>query len=179
VAQLPGPPGEDPYGLLPLLSVDYRAAPLGGRNGAVAGQAVTLDLAVARQEGAEASEVVATNLWFSTNDGDRWRRVRLRQTGPGHYQGTLPGSRLRSGDWVSLRTWARDAGGGRIHQTLCGRSRSADGAQGANRSRPASAAPAWRASRPKASTGPRAPVAASPWLAARRAPQASSRAVRV
>ena len=112
------PPGEDPYGLLPLLSVDYRAAPLGGRNGAVAGKAVTLDLEVARQEGAEASEVVATNLWFSTNDGDRWRRVRLRQTGPGHYQGTLPGSRLRSGDWVSLRTWARDAGGGRIHQTL-------------------------------------------------------------
>jgi hypothetical protein len=112
------PPGEDPYGLLPLLSVDYRAAPLGGRNGAVAGQAVTLDLAVARQEGADASEVVAANLWFSTDDGDRWRRVRLRQTSPGHYQGTLPGSRLRSGDWVSLRTWARDAGGGRIHQSL-------------------------------------------------------------
>jgi len=112
------PPGEDPYGLLPLLSVDYRAAPLGGRNGAVAGRTVTLDLTVARQEGAEASEVVATNLWFSTDDGDRWRRVRLRQTGPGHYQGTLPGSRLRSGDWVSLRTWARDAGGGRVHQTL-------------------------------------------------------------
>jgi hypothetical protein len=28
------------------------------------------------------------------------------------------GSRLRSGTWVSLRTWARDAGDSRIHQTL-------------------------------------------------------------
>ena len=30
----------------------------------------------------------------------------------------IPGSRLRSGTWVSLRTWARDAGDSRIHQTL-------------------------------------------------------------
>jgi hypothetical protein len=30
----------------------------------------------------------------------------------------IPGSRLRSGTWVSLRTWARDAGDSRVHQTL-------------------------------------------------------------
>jgi hypothetical protein len=30
----------------------------------------------------------------------------------------LPGARLRAGSWVSLRTWARDAGDSRVHQTL-------------------------------------------------------------
>jgi hypothetical protein len=53
------PAGQDPYAILPLLTVDYQAAPLGGRNGAVAGQPVTIDLRVARQEGAKASPVVA------------------------------------------------------------------------------------------------------------------------
>jgi hypothetical protein len=61
---------------------------------------------------------VATYLWFSTDDGATWRQVRLRQVDPGHYRGVLPGSRLRSGTWVSLRTWARDAGNSRIHQQL-------------------------------------------------------------
>jgi subtilisin family serine protease len=112
------PGGQDPYGQLPLLTVDYQAAPLGGRNGAVAGQPVTVDLAVARQEGAEASRVVATYLWFSTDDGATWRQVRLRRVDPGHYRGVLPGSRLPSGTWASLRTWARDAGNSRIHQEL-------------------------------------------------------------
>ena len=112
------PGGQDPYGQLPLLTVNYQATPLGGRNGAVAGQPVTIDLAVARQEGAETSRVVATYLWFSTDDGATWRKVRLRRVDPGHYRGVLPGSRLRSGTWVSLRTWARDAGDSRIHQAL-------------------------------------------------------------
>jgi hypothetical protein len=112
------PGGQDPYGQLPLLDVDYQAAPLGGRSGAVAGQPVTVDLAVARQEGAETSPVVATYLWFSTDDGTTWRQVRLRRVEPGHYRGVLPGSRLGSGTWVSLRTWARDAGNSRIHQQL-------------------------------------------------------------
>jgi hypothetical protein len=44
--------------------------------------------------------------------------VGLRKVESGHYRGVLPGSRLRSGGWVSLRTWARDAANGRIHQTL-------------------------------------------------------------
>jgi hypothetical protein len=112
------PDGQDPYGRLPLLDVDYQATPLGGRNGAVAGQPVTIDLSVARQEGAEASRVVATILWFSTDDGTTWRRVPLRRGDPGHYRGVLPGSRLPSGTYVSLRTWARDAGNSRIHQAL-------------------------------------------------------------
>jgi subtilisin family serine protease len=112
------PGGSDPYGLLPLLGVDYQASPLGGRNGAVAGQPVTVDLAVARQEGATPSPVVATHLWFSTDDGATWRKVHLRRVGPGRYRGVLPGSRLHSGTWVSLRTWARDAGDSRIHQAL-------------------------------------------------------------
>jgi hypothetical protein len=103
---------------LPILSVDYQAAPLGGRNGAVAGRPVTVDLEVARQEGAQPSRVVATHLWFSTDDGGNWARVRLRRLGPGRYQGVLPGAALDAGTYVSLRTWARDAGGSRIHQTL-------------------------------------------------------------
>ena len=112
------PAGQDTVGLPPLLGVDYQAAPLGGRNGAVAGQPVTVDLDVARQEGAEPSEVVATHLWLSTDDGGSWRLLRLGKVGPGRYRAVIPGSRLRSGTWVSLRTWARDAGDSRIHQTL-------------------------------------------------------------
>jgi hypothetical protein len=53
----------------------------------VAGQPVTIDLKVARQEGADPSEAVATHLWLSTNDGGSWRLLRLRRwprasTGP-------------------------------------------------------------------------------------------------
>jgi len=102
---------------LPLLEVDYDAT-LGGRNGAVAGQPVTMELNVHRGEGAVDSEVVATILWFSTDDGGSWTRVRLRRLGPGRYRGVLPGGRLVPGSFVSLRAWARDAGNSRIHQTL-------------------------------------------------------------
>jgi hypothetical protein len=112
------PAGQDPYALLPLLAVDYQAAPLGGRNGAVAGRPVTIDLRVARQEGAPASEVTATELWSSTDDGATWRKVGLKRIGAGHYRGVLQGSSLRSGAYVSLRTWARDATNSRIDQTL-------------------------------------------------------------
>ena len=38
------PAGQDAVGLPPLLGVDYQATPLGGRNGAVAGKPVTVDL---------------------------------------------------------------------------------------------------------------------------------------
>ena len=41
------PADPDGFGLPPLLGVDYQATPLGGRNGAVAGQPVTMDLNVA------------------------------------------------------------------------------------------------------------------------------------
>jgi hypothetical protein len=112
------PAGQDPYALLPLLAVDYQAAPLGGRNGAVAGRPVTIDLRVARQEGAPASEVAATRLWSSTDDGATWREVGRKRTGAGHYRAVLQGSSLRSGTYVSLRTWARDATNSRIDQTL-------------------------------------------------------------
>jgi subtilisin family serine protease len=110
------PAGE--FGVLPTLEVDYAASTLGGRNGAVAGQPVTIDLDVHRSEGAAASEVAATILWFSTDDGQSWTRVRLRRLGPGRYQGVVPGGRLVSGSYVSLRAWARDAGNSRVHQTL-------------------------------------------------------------
>jgi subtilisin family serine protease len=112
------PAGADPYGLLPLLGVDYRAAPLGGRNGAAAGRPVTVDLAVARQEGATPSRVAAARLWFSTDAGASWREVRLDEVDAGHYRGVLPGWRLRTGRFVSLRTWARDAGDSQVQQTL-------------------------------------------------------------
>jgi hypothetical protein len=112
------PPGQEPYALLPLLAVDYQAAPLGGRNGAVAGRPVTIDLRVARQEGAPDSPVVAAGLSFSTDDGATWHKVVLKRLGPGRYRGWLPGSQLRAGGYVSLRTSARDATNSRIHQTL-------------------------------------------------------------
>ena len=84
----------------------------------MAGQPVTIDLKVARQEGADPSEVVAAHLWLSTNDGGSWRLLRLRKVAAGQYRAVIPGSQLRSGTWVSLRTWARDAGDSRIHQAL-------------------------------------------------------------
>jgi hypothetical protein len=105
------------FASLPLLEVDYDAT-LGGRDGAVPGRPVTVDLNVHRSEGAPDSRVVATYLWFSTDDGGSWTRVRLRRLGPGRYQGVLPGARLTSGSFVSLRAWARDAGNSRIRQVL-------------------------------------------------------------
>jgi hypothetical protein len=103
---------------LPLLEIDYRAAPLGGRNGAVAGQPVTVDLDVHRREGAPASEVVAANLSFSTDGGTKWIRVALRQLGPGRYQAVLPGGAMVAGRTVGLRASVRDADDGRLQQTL-------------------------------------------------------------
>ena len=47
-----------------------------------------------------------------------WRKVGLKRIGAGHYRGVLQGSSLRSGTYVSLRTWARDATNSRIDQTL-------------------------------------------------------------
>jgi hypothetical protein len=44
--------------------------------------------------------------------------VRLRRLSPGRYRGVLPGARLTSGSFVSLRAWARDAGNSRIRQVL-------------------------------------------------------------
>jgi subtilisin family serine protease len=112
------PGGQDPYAVLPILDVDYQAAPLGGRNGAVAGRPVTIDLHIARQEGAPASEVAAATLQLSTNDGATWREIELEQVEAGHYRGVLPGSRLRAGTWVSLRTTARDVTNSRVAQAL-------------------------------------------------------------
>jgi hypothetical protein len=111
-------PGSDQYAVLPMLDVDYQAAPLGGRNGAVAGRPVTIDLHIARQEGAPPSEVAAATLQLSTNDGATWRTIELEQVEAGHYRGVLPGSRLRAGTWVSLRTTARDTANSRVAQAL-------------------------------------------------------------
>jgi hypothetical protein len=114
--RLPGRPG--PYAVLPLLDVEYQAAPLGGRNGAVAGRPVTIDLRLARQEGASPSEVVAATLQLSTNDGATWKEISLERVEAGHYRGVLPGSRLRAGTWVSLRTTGRDVTNSRVAQAL-------------------------------------------------------------
>jgi subtilisin family serine protease len=112
------PGGQDPYAVLPLLDVEYQAAPLGGRNGAVAGRPVTIDLRLARQEGASPSEVVAATLQLSTNDGATWKEISLERVEAGHYRGVLPGSRLRAGTWVSLRTTGRDVTNSRVAQAL-------------------------------------------------------------
>src|SRR4029453_6907499 len=81
----------DDFQDLPLLEIDYRATPLGGRNGAVAGQPVTVDLDMRRREGTPASEVVSTILAFSTDGGTKWVRVPLNGLGPGRYRAVLPG----------------------------------------------------------------------------------------
>src|SRR5215218_6708452 len=112
------PGGGDPYAVLPILDVDYQATPLGGRNGAVAGRPVTVDLRIARQEGAPPGQVVAATLQLSTNDGATWKEIQLEQVEAGHYRGVLPGSRLRAGTWVSLRTTAREATNSRVAQAL-------------------------------------------------------------
>jgi hypothetical protein len=103
---------------LPLLEIDYRATPLGGRNGAVAGQPVTVDLDVHRREGAPASEAVMSSFSFSNDGGTKWIRVALTRLGPGRYRAVLPGGAMVSGRTVGLRAAARDAGGGRLDQTL-------------------------------------------------------------
>ena len=78
---------------LPLLEIDYRAAPLGGRNGAVAGQPVTVDVDVHRREGTPASEAVADQPVVL----DR----RRHQVDPGRRDparpGPLPGGAARRG----------------------------------------------------------------------------------
>jgi hypothetical protein len=112
------PGGQDPYANLPLLDVEYQAAPLGGRNGAVAGRPVTVDVRIARQEGAPASEIAAATLQLSTNDGATWKEIPLEQVEAGHYRGVLPGSRLHAGTWVSLRTTGRDVTNSRVAQAL-------------------------------------------------------------
>ena len=111
-----GPTGG--VGYLPLLEVDNQVRALDGRDGLPAGRAATVDLDVHRQEGAARSRVVATHLWFSTDDGATWTAAGLRRMGAGRYRAVLPATRLPSGKYVSLRTWARDAGGSRIQQVL-------------------------------------------------------------
>jgi hypothetical protein len=103
---------------LPLLEIDYAAAQLGGRNGAVAGRPVAIDLGCAPPAGAPASEVLAAYLWFSTDEGGHWTQADLRRLGPGRYQTALPAGALRSGRFISLRAFARDADNSRIQQTL-------------------------------------------------------------
>jgi len=108
----------DDFQPLPLLEIDYDATRLGGRNGAVAGQPVTIDLSVHRQEGAPASEVVAASLSFSVDNGTTWVPTTLTRLGPGRYQTVLPASAMVAGRMVALRTSATDADDGRIEQTL-------------------------------------------------------------
>ena len=89
-----------------------------GTNIAGGGRPVTVDLHIARQEGAPASEVVAATLQLSTDDGTTWKEIRLQRVEAGHYSGVLPGSRLHAGTWVSLRTTARDAANSRVARAL-------------------------------------------------------------
>ena len=60
----------------------------------------------------------ATSLSFSTDGGTKWIRVALTELGEGRYRAVLPGGAMVSGRTVGLRASARDAGGGRLDQTL-------------------------------------------------------------
>ncbi|HYY81243.1 MAG TPA: S8 family serine peptidase [Actinomycetes bacterium] len=113
-----GAPSGGGGAVLPLLEVDYRVSPLGGRDGLPAGHAATVDLDIHRLQGAPAGKVVAAHLWFSTDGGAHWTAVALHRLGPGRYRALLPARRLPAGRSVSLRVYARDAGDSRIDQRL-------------------------------------------------------------
>ena len=102
---------------LPLLEIDYRAAPLGGRNGAVAGQPVTVDLDVHRREGTAASGCWRL-LSFSPTAAPGIR-VALTLPSAGPLQAVLPCGAMVA-PMVGLGFAARRRG--RLQQTLLRRS---------------------------------------------------------
>jgi hypothetical protein len=88
-------------------------------NTAPAGRALRVDLRGFHLPGTTpSSRVTRAKLWFSTDDGQHWTRVRLRALGNGHFRGTLPGRALTAASFVSLRATARDRAGATIDQTL-------------------------------------------------------------
>jgi hypothetical protein len=88
-------------------------------NTAPAGRALKVDLRGFQFPGTTPSgRITGAKLWFSTDDGRSWTRVRLRPLGNGRFRGTLPGRKLPAGSFVSLRATARDRGGATIDQTL-------------------------------------------------------------
>lgn len=62
--------------------------------------------------------IAGMRLWASTDDGDTWEQVRLRDTGDGTYEATAryPAYDQTAGA-VSLKVEARDAAGNTIKQT--------------------------------------------------------------
>ncbi|HEX8862900.1 MAG TPA: S8 family serine peptidase [Actinomycetes bacterium] len=101
---------------LPQLSYGVR---LDEANTAPAGRALRVNLRGFHFPGTTPSSTVrGAKLWFSTNDGRSWTRVRLRGLGNGRFRGSLPGRALAPGSFVSLRATARDRAGATIDQTL-------------------------------------------------------------
>jgi subtilisin family serine protease len=88
-------------------------------NTAPAGKALTVDLTGFHLPGTTpSSRVTSATLWFSTDDGRTWTPVKLHPRAIGRFRGTLPGSALTAGGFVSLRASAKDAAGATIDQTL-------------------------------------------------------------
>jgi subtilisin family serine protease len=101
-----------------LLQLRY-GVQLDRMNTAPAGKALNVELTGFHLAGTTSSTMVTgAKLWFSTDDGRTWRKVELHALGNGRFRGTLPGSALRAGGFVSLRATAKDRAGATIEQKL-------------------------------------------------------------
>ncbi|MDQ2876427.1 MAG: S8 family serine peptidase, partial [Actinomycetota bacterium] len=97
---------------LPLLLVGYDL-PLNLDNHPDGQNAV---LTVARVAGTTPAPVTSVRFWTSTDQGKTWQAVTVRPAGPGRYAVTLP--KVSTGQSVSLRASASDAGGSSVDQTI-------------------------------------------------------------
>ena len=104
----------------PLLNVDYGPR-VDGRGFADAGRKLPLDLSFDHLEEADATRrITKTQVWWSSNGGKGWHRLRARRTGDSTYRATVPARAVRSERPLSLRVTARDAEGNKLRQTSIG-----------------------------------------------------------
>jgi subtilisin family serine protease len=97
---------------LPLLTINYDL-PLGLDNHPDGDTAI---LTASRVAGSESAAVKELRLWTSTDGGATWATAPVHALGDGRYAATLP--HAASGQAVSLRVQASDAGGSAIDQTV-------------------------------------------------------------
>jgi hypothetical protein len=104
-------PGGSKVAQVPLLEVGY-ALPLGSNNRPAGDQAT---FTVNRVHGVPAAKVSSLAVQTSVDGGKTWTTAAVRSLGGGRFAVTMPKA---AGQWVSLRSDAKDAGGSRIQQTL-------------------------------------------------------------
>ncbi|UYM04066.1 S8 family peptidase [Solicola gregarius] len=103
-----------------LLSVDYGPR-VDDRGYADTARRLPLDLSFGHIETADATERMArARLWWSSDDGKRWHRLRLRRVGDAAYRASAPARAMRADGALSLRVTGSDADGSTIRQTSIG-----------------------------------------------------------